>query len=271
MTSKADRARDMGGVPELLSWKERYSKNNKFSYMDQLAVQMRRGATMPTRGSTDGSTAAYLTASRDTQDWSNLDQSAPRNWSNTRPRSRAGHMAHRDQLHELYTSTASQDLERNFGPNSSLHAGGSMEMMRNIPTHSMRSDTSYELAPTSNLRRAIETLQPPAPIAQFNPQYRKNPSDTRRPESREKRLSSYFPFGSTYQINHLVHPFSSLDVSHERYGHPRDALVDYRNNVKRSMGKASFFVKGPEEQSLQKFDMTINRNLRGELLLKKKD
>lgn len=51
------------------------------------------------------------------------------------------------------------------------------------------------------------------------------------------RLSSYFPFGSTYQINHLVHPFCDLDVSNERYGHPRDAMVDYRNNVKRSMGK----------------------------------
>ena len=54
-------------------------------------------------------------------------------------------------------------------------------------TSAASGDTSYELAPTGSLRRAIATMQPPAPIAQFSPDYRKNPSDTRRPDSREKR------------------------------------------------------------------------------------
>lgn len=241
MTSRADRARDMGGVPELLSWQERYSKNNKFCYLDALAGQMRREMQSP----------------------------LPRTDYSTRPRSRAGHIQQRDQLHDMYTAAAAGADPSSFSPSSS----GTMNMMRTIGTSSLRSDVCYDLAPTNALRRAINTLTPPAaPREQLYPKYQQPPCLS-RPSSREKRLKTHFPFPSTYQLHHNIHPFASLDVSKELYGHPRDSMVDYRNNVKRSMGKASFFVKTKEEaaECLKKFDMMITRNIAGEMVLKKKD
>jgi len=76
-------------------------------------------------------------------------------------------------------------------------------------------------------------------------------------ESRRRAVSRIPLFGSTYQSDFAPPPGDRLDIERDRYGMPRDFMVNYREACHVSVGKASLFVKTTQEaaESLKKFDM----------------
>jgi len=224
------RATDSHG---LLGWKQRYSTDLKMAHLDQLCSQFSR-------------TASGLPLLRpDYRD---------------RPPSAEPFVDKRDRMHQFMLNAASDGRGRSAKiPTSTM----GIAHMRVAAAHGNKSDACYGLAPTQSLRRSLRSGQTgrssaPPLVEPLNPPLPKG----MRLGTAEGRINHHFPLCTAYQLTHgSIDVLPDLGLSKPLHYHPRDQMTDYREDIKKSTGKVSFFIRSADEVAQYKGKSSFNFNV----------
>jgi len=76
------------------------------------------------------------------------------------------------------------------------------------------------------------------------------------------RINHHFPLCTAYQLTHgSIDVLPDLGLSKPLHYHPRDQMTDYREDIKKSTGKVSFFIRSADEVAQYKGKSSFNFNV----------